>query len=155
VTFVCKYVALYVPDLRAAEDFYRRAFGVEVLFRESERDGQWWALPAACDWDDALAAGVEIDMVALRRDDFVLALFRGAPEPGTVLEVSIALDPADIERLRERPPDGLVILEHDQGFLRFTDPFGFRWVLQRPDAEFRSSGQIAGRWLDASSAQDQ
>jgi catechol 2,3-dioxygenase-like lactoylglutathione lyase family enzyme len=35
VTFVCKYVALYVPDLRAAEGFYRSAFGVELLFRES------------------------------------------------------------------------------------------------------------------------
>jgi catechol 2,3-dioxygenase-like lactoylglutathione lyase family enzyme len=148
VTFVCKYVALYVPELRAAEGFYRSAFGVELLFRESEGEGQWWTLPAACEWDDALAAGVEVHMVALRRDDLVLALFRGTPEPGTVHEMSIALDPAEIDRLRGRPPDGLEILEHDDGFLRFQDPFGFRWVLQRPDAEFRSSGQIAGRWLD-------
>jgi catechol 2,3-dioxygenase-like lactoylglutathione lyase family enzyme len=148
VTFVCKYVAFYVPELRAAEGFYRSAFGVELLFRESESEGQWWTLPAACEWDDALAAGVEIHMVALGRDDLVLALFRGAPEPGTVHEMSIALDPAEIDRLRDRPPAGLEILEHDDGFLRFQDPFGFRWVLQRPDAEFRSSGQIAGRWLD-------
>lgn len=148
MTFVCKYVALYVPDLRAAEGFYRSAFGVELLFRESESDGQWWALPAGREWDDAHAAGVEIHMVALRRDDFVLALFRGAPEPGTVHELSIALDPAEIDRLRARPPAGLEILEHADGFLRFRDPFGFRWVLQRPDAGFRSSGQIAGRWLE-------
>jgi catechol 2,3-dioxygenase-like lactoylglutathione lyase family enzyme len=148
VTFVCKYVALYVPGLRVAEDFYRGVFGVELLFREAERDGEWWTLPATSGWEHALAARTELDMVALRRDDFVLALFRGAPKPGAVHEVSIALDPAEIERLQEQPPDGLEILERGDGFLRFEDPFGFRWVLQRPDDEFRSSGQIAGRWLD-------
>jgi catechol 2,3-dioxygenase-like lactoylglutathione lyase family enzyme len=137
-----------VPDLRAAEAFYRRALGVDVLFRETEREGDWWSLPAERGWDDAAAAGVEIEMVALRRDDFVLALFRGAPTPGTLYEVSIGLDPEEIERLTRQPPNGLDIVEHRDGFLRFDDPFGFRWVLQRPDAEFRSSGQIAGRWLD-------
>ena len=148
MAFVCKYVALYVPDLRAAEAFYRRAFGVELLFRETESEGQWWALPAERGWDDAAAAGVEIDMVAVRRDDLVLALFRGAPTPGAIHEVSIGLDPEEIDRLTRQAPDGLEIVEHRDGFLRFDDPFGFRWVLQRPDAEFRSSGQIAGRWLD-------
>jgi catechol 2,3-dioxygenase-like lactoylglutathione lyase family enzyme len=148
VAFECKYVALHVSDLRSAEDFYRRAFGVELLFREAEVDGQWWTLPAGSSWGDASAAGVEIHMLALRRDDFVLALFRGAPKPGTVHEVSIGVDPAEIDSLTERPLEGLEILEQGDGFLRFEDPFGFRWVLQRPDAEFRSSGQIAGRWLD-------
>jgi catechol 2,3-dioxygenase-like lactoylglutathione lyase family enzyme len=148
VAFVCKYVALYVPDLRSAEDFYRDAFGVELLFREAERDDEWWALPASIGWDEALAAGVEIDMVALRRDDLVLALFRGAPSLGTVHEVSLGYDAHEIDGLSERAPDGLAIIEQRDGFLRFEDPFGFRWVLQRPDAEFRSSGQIAGRWLD-------
>jgi len=148
VAFVCKYVALYVPDLRAAEDFYRRVFGVEPLFREAERDGQWWAVPDGRTWDDVLAAGVEIRMTALRRDALVLALFHGEPRPGTVHEVSIGLDPSEIEGLGERPPDGLRIVERREGFLRFDDPFGFRWVVQRPDAVFRSSGEIAGRWLD-------
>jgi catechol 2,3-dioxygenase-like lactoylglutathione lyase family enzyme len=155
VTFVCKYVALNVPDLRTAEDFYCRALGVEVLFRETEKDGQWWTLRAETGWDEAHAAGVAIRMVALRRDDFVLALFAGAPRPGTVYEVSIAVDIAEIEGVTTRPPDGLGIVEYGEGFLRFDDAFGFRWVLQSPDAAFRSSGQIAGRWLDASLAQDQ
>jgi catechol 2,3-dioxygenase-like lactoylglutathione lyase family enzyme len=148
VEFVCKYLALYVPDLHAAESFYRRVFGLDVLFRETERDGTWWTLPANKEWDDADAAGVEPRMVALRRNGFVLALFPGAPQPGAVHEVSIGLAADEIDGLRERPPDGLDLLEHADGFMRFEDPFGFRWVLQRPDAEFRSSGQIAGRWLD-------
>jgi catechol 2,3-dioxygenase-like lactoylglutathione lyase family enzyme len=148
LAFVCKYVALYVSDLRAAEDFYRDALGVELLFRETEREGQWWALPTDRGWDDAVAAGVEIHMVALRREELVLALFRGAPSSGTVHEVSIGLDPHEIDGLTERRPEGMEVVEQADGFLRFDDPFGFRWVLQRPDAEFRSSGQIAGRWLD-------
>jgi catechol 2,3-dioxygenase-like lactoylglutathione lyase family enzyme len=148
VAFTCKYIALYVPDLRAAEDFYRGAFRVELLFREVERDNEWWALPVSTGWDEALAAGIEIDMVALRRDDLVLALFRGLPRPGTVYEVSLGFDPHEVDGLSERAPDGLAIIEQRDAFLRFEDPFGFRWVLQRPDAEFRSSGQIAGRWLE-------
>ena len=71
MTFFCKYVALYVPDLRAAEDFYRGAFGLELLFRESEKDGEWWALPAGREWDEAHAAGVEIGMIALRRENLL------------------------------------------------------------------------------------
>ena len=82
-------------------------------------------------------------MLALRRGDFVLALFLGAPKPGTVHEVNIGVvDPAEIDSLRHRPPDGLEVIDQGDG------PVRVRWVLQRADVEFRSSGQIAGRWLD-------
>jgi catechol 2,3-dioxygenase-like lactoylglutathione lyase family enzyme len=148
VAFVCKYLALYVPDLQAAEDFYRRVFGVEVLFRETEREGEWWTLPAETAWDEAVAAGIEVGMVALRREGFVLALFPGTPQRGAVHEVSIGLGADEIDSLRAHPPDGLHLLEQSNRFMRFEDPFGFRWVLQPPDAEFRSSGAIANRWLD-------
>jgi catechol 2,3-dioxygenase-like lactoylglutathione lyase family enzyme len=148
VAFVCKYLALYVPDLQAAEELYRRVFGVEVLFRETERDGEWRTLPAATTWDEAVAAGIEVGMVALGRESFVLALFPGTPQRGAVYEVSIGLGADEIDSLRAHPPDGVHLLEHSNGFMRFEDSFGFRWVLQLPDAEFRSSGEIAGRWLD-------
>ena len=148
MAFVCKYLALSVPDLQAAEDFYRRVFGVDVLFRETEREGEWWALPAETAWDEAAAAGIEVGMVALRRESFVLALFPGTPQRGALYEVSIGLGGDEIESLRAHPPDGVHLLEHSKGFMRFEDPFGFRWVLQLPDAEFRSSGEIAGPWLD-------
>src|SRR5262249_2147700 len=128
-------------DLRAAETFYRAVFSLEVLFRETQRDNAWWTLPPESKPDG-------VDMVALRRDDFVIALFRGTPQPGTLYEVSIGLPAGEIEGLQRHPPDGLRVVEEDHGFLRFDDPFGFRWVIQRPDAAFRSSGQIAGRWID-------
>jgi hypothetical protein len=115
VEFVCKYLALYVSDLQAAESFYRRCRAPHG--RPATRRLRTRALP----WP---------------------------PQPGADHEASIGLAADEIDGLRERPPDGLDLLEHADGFMRFEDPFGFRWVLQRPDAEFRSSGQIAGRWLD-------
>ena len=148
MTFVCKYVALYVPDLRAAEAFYREAFAMDLLFRESEReDGTWHTLRADLDWDDADARGVEMDMVALRRDALVLALFHGTPAPGTLVEISIGVTSEKADAIRARLGAEATVLESASELLRFQDPFGFRWVVQPHDAVFRSSGEIAGRWI--------
>lgn len=147
MSLVCKYLALHVPDLRAAEDFYCRTLGLDVLFREAERDGEWWTLRAGTGWEAADAAGVEVGMVALRRGDLVLALFRGTPAPGTVYEISVGVPRAEMEQLLGRRPRAAHVHESRAGFVRFDDPFGFRWVLQDSDADFRSSGEIAGRWL--------
>jgi catechol 2,3-dioxygenase-like lactoylglutathione lyase family enzyme len=97
VTFVCKYVALFVHDLRSAETFYRRVFDMELLFRESRRGNDWYAL-----------------------------------RPGAV---------------RASVPESVTQGISPLG-LRFEDPFGFAWVVREPATAFRSSGEIAGRWLD-------
>jgi hypothetical protein len=39
-------------------------------------------------------------------------------------------------------------LRHGSPLLQFTDPFGFRWNVHANEVGFRSSGDIAGRWLD-------
>jgi catechol 2,3-dioxygenase-like lactoylglutathione lyase family enzyme len=149
VTFVCKYVALHVPDLRAAESFYCEAFAMDPLFRESEReDGTWHTLRANLDWDDVHARGLVVHMVALRRDAFVLALFRGEPAPGTVFELCVGLSPEEVGSVAERLPPTATVIESRPDGLRFEDPFGFRWAVQGDDATFRSSGEIAGRWID-------
>jgi catechol 2,3-dioxygenase-like lactoylglutathione lyase family enzyme len=149
VTFVCKYIALYVPDLRAAESFYHEAFAMDLLFRESEReDGTWHTVRTNLEWDDIAAGGLAVDMVALRRDSFVLALFRGEPAPGTVFELCVGLPPDEVSAVRARIPQGATLVESGPDHLRFEDPFGFRWVVQPSDATFRSSGEIAGRWID-------
>ena len=148
MTFVCKYVALYVPDLRAAEGFYREAFAMDLLFRESEsEDSSWHTLDADLDWDDADGRGIDVDMVALRRDSLVLALFHGTPAPGTLFEISIGVTPDEVDAIRARLAADATVLESAPGWLRFDDPFGFRWVVQPHDAVFRSSGEIAGRWI--------
>jgi catechol 2,3-dioxygenase-like lactoylglutathione lyase family enzyme len=149
VTFVCKYVALHVPDLRAAETFYRDAFAMDPLFRESEReDGTWHTLRANLDWDEVDAHGLAVHMVALGRDAFVLALFHGAPARGTVFELCVGLPPDEIGAVRARLPEGATLIESGPDHLRFEDPFGFRWVVQPYAATFSSSGEIAGRWID-------
>ena len=148
MTFVCKYVALYVPDLRAAEGFYREAFAMDLLFRESEReDASWHTLRTDLDWDHADARGIEVDMVALRRDALVLALFLGKPAPGTLFEISIGVTSKEADAIRARLGAEATVLESASEWLRFQDPFGFRWVVQPHDGVFRSSGEIAGRWI--------
>jgi hypothetical protein len=44
MTFVCKHVALYVPDLRSAEAFYREALARAPLAREPPGAGSADAL---------------------------------------------------------------------------------------------------------------
>jgi catechol 2,3-dioxygenase-like lactoylglutathione lyase family enzyme len=149
VTFVCKYIAVHVPDLRAAESFYCEAFAMDPLFRESEReDGAWHTLRPNLDWDDVHARGLVVHMVALRRDAFVLALFHGEPAPGTVFELCVGLSHEEVGSVAERLPPTATVIESRPDSLRFEDPFGFRWAVQRDDAPFRSSGEIAGRWID-------
>jgi catechol 2,3-dioxygenase-like lactoylglutathione lyase family enzyme len=151
VTFLCKYVALHVPDLRAAESFYRDTFAMDPLFRESEREGTWHTLRAGIDWDDAQASGLFVGMVALRRDAFVLALFHGHPAPGTVFELCVGLPSEELGSVAKRLPPTATVIESRPDSLRFEDPFGFRWAVQGDDATFRSSGEIAGRWIDRGS----
>lgn len=83
-----------------------------------------------------------------QRDAIVLALFRGAPQRGTVLEVCFGLAADEIDAVRARLREEAITLEHRERWLRFDDPFGFRWTLQEPHIAFRSSGEIAGRWLE-------
>jgi catechol 2,3-dioxygenase-like lactoylglutathione lyase family enzyme len=145
---ICKYVALFVPDLRAAEDFYGRLFAMELLFREGKEDGEWAALRPEKGWDDVEAAGAELSMAALRRDQFVLALFQGAPTAGTVLEICLGLEPEEIDAVLARLPEDTALVPEPGGEIKFDDPFGFRWTLEAPDVPFLSTVALAGRWLD-------
>jgi hypothetical protein len=64
---------------------------MDVLFRESLREGdhRWYTLPPDKGWEEVAHANLEVDMVALGRDDVVLALFRGADTPRGVREVCV------------------------------------------------------------------
>jgi hypothetical protein len=145
---ICKYIALFVADLRGAESAYRQLFEMDLLFREAAFGDDWATLPLDKGWEDADAAGIELAMVALRRDEFVLALFEGSPQAGTVHEVCFGLEADEIDAVRARLPEECTSLTHARGFLQFDDAFGFRWTLQELDVPFKSSGEIAGRWLE-------
>ena len=88
-----KHVAVHVPDLQRAEEYYQRVFDLEVVTREALSSGNladtepWAQLPPAVTWEDARLAGIEVQMVGLRRDDLLLALFPGDAH-GRWLEIS-------------------------------------------------------------------
>lgn len=147
-----KHVALQVPDLERAEGFYRDVFDLEVVTREALSTGNladdvaWAQLPPWATWEDARLAGVEVQMVGLRRGELLLALFPGDPRPGTVFLIAIHATGEEIASVRGRLPDPTPVEVDRDGALTFLDPFGFRWQLCGPG--FAGPGDAHGRWVE-------
>jgi len=149
MTTTVRHLALAVPNLRAAESFYRTAFEMELVGREAILDdGQWYSLPPGRSWDDAIAAGIDLAMVALRKDVFVLALFAGQVAPGQVQFIGLKMEADEIAGVRARLPEGARVRGESPGYLEFGDPYGITWQLSLPGSEFRTVGEWAGRWLE-------
>ncbi len=143
-----RHIALVVDDLQVAEQYYRGIFDMQLIGREAQlNDGFWYTLPPGKDWDDARAAGVQLDMLALRTDDFVLALFRGDAVAGQVLAVGLTMSPEDIGRVRSRVADGTT-LQTESNHLEFVDIYGITWQISAPGDEFRTAGVSANRWIE-------
>lgn len=143
-----RHVALVVPDLRAAEDYYQSIFDMELIGREAElADAQWYTLPFDKGWDEAEAAGIELGMLALRKDDFGLALFRGDASPGQVYVIGLRMPTEEIAGVRARLPGGTQVLEDRPHYLEFRDPYQITWQIMFPGSEFSTSGVFANRWL--------
>jgi catechol 2,3-dioxygenase-like lactoylglutathione lyase family enzyme len=147
-----KHVALHVPDLERAEEFYQRVLDLAVVTREALSSGSltddevWAQLPHTATWDDARLAGHEIQMVGLRRGDLLLALFAGSPRPGTVFLIAITASAEEIASVRSRLPADTPVEADQVDALTFIDPFGFRWQLCGPG--FVGPGDAHGRWLE-------
>ncbi len=138
------HVALYADDLRAAERFYARVFAAEVLFREAvDANGVWHTLPLDSGWDDAARAGVELGMVALRRDEIVFPVFARRTAP-RIIGLEVAGE--EIAGMRGRLPDEAEVVAANERQLVFADPFGVEWQI-RTRGGFHSSGEMHGRWL--------
>lgn len=144
-----RHIALVVPDLQEAEEYYRSLFQMELIGREAElQDGQWYTLPADKGWEEAAAAGIELGMLALRKGDIVLAFFPGQQPSGQVFAVGMAMPQAEISAVRNRLPANVeVILDHSRQF-SFRDRYGIRWQLVPPGEEFLMNGETDGRWLE-------
>ena len=100
------FVALFVPDLQVAEAYYQSVFNMELIGREAELvDGLWYTLPFDKSWDEAEAAGVKLDMLALRKDEFDLALFRGNVPAGQVYVIGLNMPMEEIGRRRSQMGD--------------------------------------------------
>lgn len=144
-----RHIALVVPDLKAAEEYYRWLFQMELIGREAElEDGQWYTLPADKGWEDAEAAGIELGMLALRKGDLILAFFPGPQPPGQVFAIGLTMSQAQVAEVKNRlPEDAEVLLDHSRQF-NFRDRNGISWQLVPPGEEFLMNGVTDGRWLD-------
>ena len=143
-----RHIALFVPDLRTAERYYQSVFDMELIGREAElADGLWYTLPFDKDWDEAEAAGIKLGMLALRKDEFGLALFRGDAPAGQVNVIGIKMSLKEIAAVRARLPQDTQVSEDAPDYLEFRDPYQITWQILLPESKFRTAGDFANRWL--------
>lgn len=143
-----RHIALFVPDLRSAERYYQSVFDMELIGREAElADGLWYTLPFDKGWDEAEAAGIKLGMLALRKDEFGLALFRGDAPAGQVYVIGLKMPMEEIARVRARLPEETQVSEDAPDYLEFRDPYQITWQVLLPESKFRTSGDFANRWL--------
>lgn len=143
-----RHIALFVPDLRSAERYYQTIFDMELVGREAElADGQWYTLPFDKGWEEAEAAGIELGMIFLRKDDFGLGLFRGDSSPGQVYVIGLKMPMEEIAKVRARLPDDTQVLEDEPDYLEFRDPYQITWQIMFPGSKFSTAGVFANRWL--------
>ena len=143
-----RHIALFVPDLRAAERYYQSIFDMELVGRKAElADGLWYTLLFDKGWDEAEAAGIKLDMLALRKDEFGSALFRGDAPAGQVNVIGLRMPVEEIAQVRARLPGDTQVLEDEPDHLEFRDPYRITWQIMFPGNKFSASGVSANRWL--------
>jgi len=151
MTFLrASHVAITVPNLELAEAYYRTLFDMEVVTREElglDGDRQ---LPRDKSWSDARRAGIELYMVALRRGEFVLALFdEASPFIGELelphyrpLFIGLSMPADEVARVRGR----LSGEDWDEESGGFRDSYGVGWQLG--EGTFSGTGDRIGSWLE-------
>ena len=86
-------------------------------------------------------------MSALRVGSFVLALFQGKVTGGQIYVLGLSMPMEGVEGVRERLPEGTIVLESGEDRLTFIDSYQITWQISGPGSEFRTAGEISGRWL--------
>ena len=141
------HIALFVPDLQEAEKFYMDLFDMELVGREIEKEnGLWYTLPFNKGWEDAKAAGLDLDMIALRKGKFVLALFKGANPPGQVYAIGLSATEKEIKDIHEKLSSDIKIDEFHPDRLEFMDPYRITWQIA-VEPVFHTSGDFTNRWI--------
>ncbi|NJM07214.1 VOC family protein [Candidatus Gracilibacteria bacterium] len=147
------HIALRVQDVRAAEAFYCELFDLTVAWREAETADGWRTLPEGKSWDDALTAGIDLQLVMLHNDGFALALeaVQAVQAQGTLSHLGLHVDQSTFDVLQRRAPllgCSMVTVQHRT--IVFDDPFGVRWeptLTTFADPRQLSSGARYGHWL--------
>lgn len=144
-----RHIAVFVADLRAAEEFYQPLFEMELIGREARLgDGLWHTLPLEKSWKDAEAAGIRLGMLALRRGEFVLALIEGDAPQGQVFAIGLRSSAEEIAGIRARLPVETAVLHAESDYLVFRDRYQIEWQITVPGNEFRTAGDFADRWVE-------
>lgn len=143
-----RFVALAVADLRAAERYYQSLFDMELIGREAElADGLWYTLPFEKGWDEAVAAGIELDTLALRKDQFVLVLMKGDAPAGQVRVIGAMMPTEELAAVRTRLPQQAEVSKGAADYLEFVDAYQITWQISDSAVTFRTNGDFANRWL--------
>ena len=143
------FIALYVTNLKEAEEYYRSLFGMDVITREAPmEDGVWYALPPDKGWADLDKAGIELGMLALRKDDLVLALFAGEPKPGQIFTIGLSMTADEMDKLHSRLPKKQVATYKEGKMLHFDDKFRLHWQIYLAPHHFQSAGITRGNWMN-------
>jgi len=141
------HIALFVPHLQEAEKFYMDLFNMELIGREIEKENDlWFTLPFNKGWEDAKAAGIDLDMTALRKGDFVLALFRGPNPSGQVYVIGLNATKEDIQAIHNKLSPAIEIAEFQTDRLEFIDPYCITWQIA-VEPVFCTAGDFANRWI--------
>lgn len=125
------HVAIAVPDLSEAADYYRDLFEMAVVFREGQAQGRYGRLPDGIDWPTAVAHGVESGSTYLRRDGFVLALEATDDDrdPGRVQRISLRIDLSDLGLIARRAAEMGCAVDERESAAVIRDRYGIRWGL--------------------------
>src|SRR5690606_6784116 len=115
--------------------------------REIEKEeGLGYTLPFDKGWEDVKAAGMELDMTALRKGKFVLALFRGAKPLGQVFVIGLRTSEEDIRSIHNKLQSDIKIEVFQRDGLEFIDPYQITWQIA-VEPTFRTPGDFANRWI--------
>ena len=141
-----RHIALFVPDPRSAERYYQTIFEMELVGREAElADGLWYSLPFDKGWEEVEAAGIELGMLILRKDEFGLGLFKSNAPPGQVNVIGLKMPTEEIAKVRARLPDDTQVLEDEPDYLEFRDTYQITWQIMLPESKFSTAGEFANR----------
>jgi catechol 2,3-dioxygenase-like lactoylglutathione lyase family enzyme len=127
-----RHLAVVVPDLGDAEEYYASTLGIALVRRETVLpDGLWYALRPHKGWADARAEDIKPGMVALKK---------GAVGP--------AVEREDMARIRASLPAEAAGSAPRPDYLQFQDLYHITWQITVPGNTFRTSGEVTGRWLE-------
>jgi len=125
------HAVLNVPELPAAEGYYRELFDMAVLFREGTAEGAYGRLPDGIDWDTAVAHGVSPGMSFLKRGAFVLALADDpeAGEPSRFDHISLEISMDELGTVASRAASMGCGVDERERTVIVTDEYGIEWEL--------------------------